>query len=508
MIEVEGGQAHLVQIERVNVHNGTDIYDAATWQIAVELGAVMNKFSNPTRQNAYDLVSNENMMLQEGYDGNATLPRPDQNRAVTKDDIFKYNGKSVVEPQAAYFFRMVTRNWLSTDPFMNSVYASYVTATNLPKDNPDYQTGKVTWTDWKPITGENGWAFLIGPLQAAYINYISDKKQSYVPFSDQAILNAINVLPTFAAMQSPIGGVYYVPSGTLGNQGDQPVNPHMVSLENNFSLYAGLNILKEMLQSELKNENDLTAENKKQITTSLAIINVMINGNGKDQKGMLSFFKNQGWRNGEFIQGGLANDPIQSSDWVATMEPKAVDVNTWGIAALGPKQVDSWFGFGASYQAWQQVKSWGAYGQEKTLWGVGYSDKDGDGIDANGNYKSGIISAEWTAGAINMVRSMISYYSTIPAAQKYVTTLKIEESSMLTEVQLLRFNSYQTTPFPGKPDNYSSLMSAERYQPYLYSSKRYMIPFGWYANPIPSVCSTSWMIMLADNFNPFGYGGK
>ena len=306
----------------------------------------------------------------------------------------------------------------------------------------------------------------------------------------------------------PHSKFYYVPSGTLGNQGDQPVNPHMVSLENNFSLYAGLNILKEMLQSELKNENDLTAENKKQITTSLAIINVMINGNGKDQKGMLSFFKNQGWRNGEFIQGGLANDPIQSSDWVATMEPKAVDVNTWGIAALGPKQVDSWFGFGASYQAWQQVKSWGAYGQEKTLWGVGYSDKDGDGIDANGNYKSGIISAEWTAGAINMVRSMISYYSTIPAAQKYVTTLKIEESSMLTEVQLLRFNSYQTTPFPGKPDNYSSLMSAERYQPYLYSSKRYMIPFGWYANPIPSVCSTSWMIMLADNFNPFGYGGK
>jgi hypothetical protein len=44
-------------------------------------------------------------------------------------------------------------------------------------------------------------------------------------------------------------------------------------------------------------------------------------------------------------------------------------------------------------------------------------------------------------------------------------------------------------------------------KPYLYASRRYRVPFGWYANPIPSTVSTAWIIMLADDFDPFGYGG-
>jgi hypothetical protein len=29
-----------------------------------------------------------------------------------------------------------------------------------------------------------------------------------------------------------------------------------------------------------------------------------------------------------------------------------------------------------------------------------------------------------------------------------------------------------------------------------------MVPFGWYANPLPSTCATAWRVMLARNFNP------
>lgn len=36
-----------LKTERVNTHNGTNIYDAATWQIAVMLGSVVNKLPLP-----------------------------------------------------------------------------------------------------------------------------------------------------------------------------------------------------------------------------------------------------------------------------------------------------------------------------------------------------------------------------------------------------------------------------------------------------------------------------
>ncbi len=124
-----------------------------------------------------------------------------------------------------------------------------IAADGLPTHNPDYQVGKVTWTDWKPFTGENAWAFLLGPLQAAYIHYVIDQKSTFVPLHDPAVQNALNILPTFAAMQSPSGGVYYAPNGTVMNQGDQLVDPYEVSVENNFSLYAGLKILSTTLQA-------------------------------------------------------------------------------------------------------------------------------------------------------------------------------------------------------------------------------------------------------------------
>lgn len=47
------GPAGTLQTERVNAHNGTNIYDAATWQIAVMLGQVVGRFGNPGKLNAY-----------------------------------------------------------------------------------------------------------------------------------------------------------------------------------------------------------------------------------------------------------------------------------------------------------------------------------------------------------------------------------------------------------------------------------------------------------------------
>lgn len=513
----EPGVVGDLQTERVNIHNGANIYDTATWQIAVMLGHAINGFDNPKKQNAYTLASNQNRLLSEGHSANASKVEADSNRAATHGSVFRYNGHGV-DANHAYMFRMIPRSWLSTDPLIGTLYGAWITAKDLPPLNADYQRGKITWTDWKPITGENAWAFLLGPLHAAYLHYVIDKRQAFVPFDELAIQSALAILPTFAIMQSQIGGIYYVPSGTLSNQGKEVANPYQVSVENSISVYAGLKILAATLRAELNNEKTLSKANKATINEALETIDIMINGGktkaGAATEGLLAFFKTKAWRNNEFIQGGLANDPNQRLPWVPTLEPKAVDTNTWGIAALGAKLIDEWYGFGAAYNNWQQLKTWGAFGVEKKLLGVGYSNQDGNGINADGTYRQGILSAEWTAGAINMVRSMIHYYENIQnessnsaSAKSYVSNLKEDERAMLEGIQTLRFDNYRKAAFPGKPDNYARLMNQSS-SAYVYASKRYLIPFGWYANPIPSTCSTAWIIMLADRYDPFGYAGK
>ena len=134
---------------------------------------------------------------------------------------------------------------------------------------------------------------------------------------------------------------------------------------------------------------------------------------------------------------------------------------------------------------------------------MGYSDKDGNGIDAAGNYRQGVMSAEWTAGAINAVRNMMSFYG---AASPYAASLKQDEAAMLKALGALRIDRYASTDFPGKPADYTKLVSLKT-KPYLYASRRYHIPFGWYANPLPSTASTAWIVMIADNYDPFGIGG-
>ncbi|MBI2811989.1 MAG: hypothetical protein HYX67_14330, partial [Candidatus Melainabacteria bacterium] len=183
--------------------------------------------------------------------------------------------------------------------------------------------------------------------------------------------------------------------------------------------------------------------------------------------------------------------------------------------------VDSWFGFGTANQIWQNIKSWGGFfGPDKKIWGVGYSDQDGNGT--NGNYKNGINSGEWTAGAINLLRCLITQYTEASTSSKYtadqqkqakafVQSLQNDHDSMFAKLMTLRSDKYLTTKaYDGvRPTGYAQLipMPADKIA-FLYASKRYMIPFGWFANPIPSTTSTSWAVMLHYNFNPFSADGS
>jgi hypothetical protein len=514
------GPGALLQTERVNVHNGTNIYDAATWQIAVVLGEAVNKFGNSLDSDAYALAANQNTALSQTHVvRNVVLGA----RALTVGNLYRYNGHTVTDPNAAYSFRMTAETWLADDPLKDTRYASLIRVSELPRNDPAYQPGRVTWSDWKPVTGDNAWAYLVGPLQAAYIHFVVAQGGKYVPFEEQAVKNALGVLPTFAAMQGRLGAVYYAPTGTLQNEMNVPVNPHYVSVENNLSVYAGLKILERTLQAELAGQKTLAGESKEEIARALGCIHTMISGgvlpDNRETRGLLAFFKDFAWHDGAFVQGGFADDPTIPGGWLPVLEPKAVDVNTWGIAALGSAQIEAWHGFGAAFRAWTNLKAWGAYGIGSTLLGVGYSDADDNGQGVDGKFRNGVLSAEWTAGAIVMVRNMLKYYRSVAKesehavdAREYERVLQEDERQMLLGVQELRFDRYTAGALDGKPHGYSSLIvePAEpiRAAPYLYASKRYRIPFGWYANPLPSTSSSAWIVLLADNYDPFGYGGR
>lgn len=81
-----------------------------------------------------------------------------------------------------------------------------------------------------------------------------------------------------------------------------------------------------------------------------------------------------------------------------------------------------------------------------------------------------------------------------------------DETTMLEALQSLRLDRYSDVAFPGKPDQFHTLIDLDT-APYLYASRRHFIPFGWHANPLPSTCATAWVVMLANHFDPFGIGG-
>jgi len=155
----------------------------------------------------------------------------------------------------------------------------------------------------------------------------------------------------------------------------------------------------------------------------------------------------------------------------------AVDCQTWGINALGPRTIDTWFGEGAAYEIWRQTRRRAGYSVAGRLCGVGFTDEHDQ------------LSVEWTAGAILSTRMLANYYvNTHPgrAEEVFGDCLTMREG-----VDLLR------TEIDSSHAAYS------------YSLKRKFIPFGWWAHDsrVLSTVSTAWIILMDQDYNPFMLGG-
>jgi hypothetical protein len=90
LMPVENSLSGDLQIERVNINSGSDIYDATTWQLALSVAAT-HGLTGSNNKSLFDIANNQNQLLQLGYDGDGVnAPIAGANRAVTTDEgVFK-----------------------------------------------------------------------------------------------------------------------------------------------------------------------------------------------------------------------------------------------------------------------------------------------------------------------------------------------------------------------------------------------------------------------------------
>jgi hypothetical protein len=107
------------------------------------------------------------------------------------------------------------------------------------------------------------------------------------------------------------------------------------------------------------------------------------------------------------------------------------------------------------------------------------------------------------------LRCLITQYgeSNDESAGRIVEMLQTDYDSMFKHLMTLRTDVYPTTSAYDSVRPAQIVTMPSDKNAFLYASKRYMIPFGWFANPLPSTASTSWAVMLHYNFNPLGPRG-
>jgi len=315
-----------------------------------------------------------------------------------------------------------------------------------------------TWNDYRPVLGENSWANLLAPLQVAIIKY---ETVPAIPADHISILMSRKFLKALEKMFiQGVGGVYYAPKNTLA-YGNYDMG-YEVSVENNISLLAGLNALRYIFST--KNIH----------LDQLGNINMWITG-------IETFIKNSYTPAlGYFRQGGVYDPTTKVFTWATGPNAFAVDCQTWCMTVVSPLLIDQWFGAGAAVNIWNKTKELGGFNYQPAT-------SKADGLGFTINAADQVLSGEWTLGGVNMLHVFANYYP--GDASKYI----LEASHMLNTVV----------------DKLSSTVNINGVvcQGVEYANKRYWIPFGWWANPLPSIASTAWTVMVEHGFNPFHLGG-
>eukprot|EP01059_Diplonema_ambulator_P023156 TRINITY_DN3857_c1_g3_i3.p2 TRINITY_DN3857_c1_g3~~TRINITY_DN3857_c1_g3_i3.p2 ORF type:complete len:677 (+),score=280.18 TRINITY_DN3857_c1_g3_i3:118-2031(+) len=509
--------------ERALTRYGLNLYDAAVWEIAITLwnrwdvaqvyernilytsttGPAGSKDGMPggivnIRADADDFQYGVTKVSGSAlktitYAGNVTHFTQDSNGDPSKTGTTTGPG--------ALYYRIIGPNYQMVDP-LNGHFGN---AWKYPWPNYDETTkwntyGLIHFNDWKPITGENVWSAILGPIQtlglqtnnnmsAGLCGSIERNPLQPCTWEDyahtpNAIQQAITVLPGLEALQSIPGSLYHCPWGSKIFPPD-PEEGDNVSNENNFSAYASLVMLYDSLMNYTK-----CASSDPLLSYACTTTKKLIDGLDKffndstilSAKGQMPDGMQVVPQGGHINGSGYFPVPINS---VAGL---AVDCQTWGLSVLGQRRMDTNWGAGTAYNVWQAAKKYAGFYKGSVLAGVGYTDltnlNTSEPVPQND-----IWSAEWTFGAINMCQKVAQEYKDAGNTQYYNDMMQ-DAQSMYNEVTKLWPEGLR---FPDGS--------------YVYANRRFFIPWGWFSNPISSTCSTGWSVLMDLNYDPFQYWG-
>ncbi len=412
-------------IERTITHEGMDIYDGALYQIVLGMAGGEKNFNQASLMDHYYWQGSvgDTWNIRAGFPINTFIYNPKDPESVSSD--VSQLGKR------GFIFRILDADgkYLVTDPLDGKKSLAGF---------PD--SDRLHWVDWKPVAGENAWVVIAA-------------MQLYARHADSVELQLSKELARAAMMlQSESGGIRMAPLGThrtLNKEENKNFSEtdwwyKHISTENNISWYAAFRMLYQITKDP-------------QYKKAMDAIERYFRFVWNEKQG---FF----YQGASFING----------QWVINSENFALDVQTWGIACIGPRNLDAWFGDGTAWRIWQAGREHsGVFDQQGELLGVGYTDEHDR------------ISVEWSAGAMVALNELVEYYN-------------IKNSDWASQAQADKFSMRKS--MESLHHNISQSLAA-----YSYSSRRGTIPFGWNSHDpkVLSLASTGWMIFVDAGFNPF-----
>jgi len=376
-----------------------------------------------------------------------------------------------------------------TDPFDGAYGLDWRAAP--AGNNPDPAqywnlAGTIHWNDWKPITGENVWGAILGPMQVLLLkNCTNVPKFTTFKEAPHEVQLAVSVMPAVDALISPLGSLYHCPLGTKMYPPDDSEQTN-VSNENNFSAYAALKAFLFVINTWYTS-GDADLDYAKEVAE-------------KAHDGL------EKWFAAHLLPNPIAGENVVSQgghvSFDGTYEPQggdqafAVDCQTWGMLVYGQKKFDAAYGGRGvtAYDIWESTKHLAGYFIGADIAGVGYTVPK-----INTSVPHDIWSGEWTWGAVFMTHKLSMEYRAIGKAAW-------ADSLMADSVSMVR---YMTQPSKTSDDGVwipgGGLVQVDG--SYLYANKRFFIPWGWYANPLGATSSTGWAIFYDWKYNPFQLGG-
>jgi hypothetical protein len=237
--------------------------------------------------------------------------------------------------QGAFFYRMIAPCYRCEDPLIGKYADSFrYNSTEMHGKGPSWNTeGAIIWNDWKPITGEQAWGMMVGPLNFLYLksNATIPRFKSFAEAPGEVQLG-ISVLPAMVAMQSTPGSLYHCPKGSdmWPKDNDEATN---VSNENNFSGYSGLRILEFILSNNTDGADSILVKAKSDVDTLIENLEKWFNADGLFSKP----FGPAAIQTKVVFQGGHVKfsgeyDPVPIEQYSGF----AVDCQTWGMSVMVP----------------------------------------------------------------------------------------------------------------------------------------------------------------------------